>query len=88
MDNEKLTDWLQSEVTQEFFNRIKQSLQDLKDEPRFRLYDRVGDNVIPMTSDMCALKNAFNEGRIEALRELIDSRQALIQLKEDIDDGD
>jgi hypothetical protein len=89
MQNEKLQDWLQSEVTEYFFNQVKESLQLLKDQPRFRLYDKVGDTNIPMTSDMCALKNAYNEGRIEALDELIDSREAIIQLKkQNEEDGD
>jgi hypothetical protein len=41
-----------------------------------------------MTSDMCALKNAYNEGRIESLKELLDSRDALIQLHREVSGDD
>ena len=80
MSPEQLADWLQSEVTTEFFKDVKISLQNLKEIPRFRLIEKVGDRTIPMTADSCALKNAYNEGRIEAMQELLDSRESLIEL--------
>ena len=84
MDIETLSDWLQSEATSIFFDEVRISLQLLQAEPRFRLHESVGGSTVPVTSDMCALKNAYNEGRIESLRELLDSREALIQLNKEV----
>jgi hypothetical protein len=88
MDTETLADWLQSEATNEFFKQVKDSLQLLQSEPRFRLHEQLGDSIVPMNSDMCALKNAYNEGRIESLRELLDSREALIQFHNEVSNDD
>ena len=88
MEIETLTDWLQSEATTEFFKEVKKSLLILQTEPRFRLRESIGDKTVPMTSDMCALKNAYNEGRIESLKELLDSRDALIQLHREVSGDD
>ena len=76
MEPQQLADWLQSEATHEFFKKVEESLQLLQAEPRYRKYEMIDGKAVPMTSDMCALKNAYNEGRIETVQELLHSREA------------
>ena len=73
-----MEEWLQLPQTSLFFSQVKESLSLLQSEPRYRSVMLINNQAVPMTFDMCAMQNAHNEGRIDALNELLASRQEII----------
>ena len=81
-----LLEWTQSQPTKFFFDEVKLRLLELQAEPRFRLHQVIDGKLIPITQDHVALSNAYHEGKIEALRELLLSLEEIKELKPEDED--
>ena len=64
-------EWRASRVTQLLFERLSEALVSLQETARYQPHTRVGDKVLPMTVDMCALQNAFCGGGMDILKDII-----------------
>ena len=71
MNQEQIQEWRANPVTKLFFNTIREAVRAQQEEPRYRPVMTIGDQKIPVTSDMTALQNALAEGRIDAFNEVL-----------------
>jgi ribosomal protein L13 len=72
MKQDQIQEWYENPVTIEFFKFIADVIKELQTEPRYTPSLKIGENVILVNADTCALQNAFHEGKILAFKEVIE----------------
>ena len=69
---EQVQAWLNDPITKEILKQLDDGIAERQAEVRYTPLEIIDGVTFPTTSDMCALKCAYQEGRIIALKEIID----------------
>jgi len=72
ISKEQIQDWAASPVTRHFFDLIKELQGSLREEPRYSIVNH-------KTSDNCGMFNAYVEGSINALEDVINFREEMME---------
>ena len=69
---EQVQTWLRDPITKDILDQLEVGILERQAEVRYIPHEIIAGVTFPTTSDMCALKCAYQEGRIYALKEIID----------------